>query len=743
MTTHSTLRTQEKGYVYIYKNVAYYVYNVCKLGQTANYVFRLDNYTTYHPMRGCFAMVFEFDTVGMSQQIERLLQHKFRSYHFEGNGGTEFYDVKIEELIEPFLQKMGFKYRCLLKKEIDNTERHYRVKKSIQKLKNKKWVHSIRQCIQQRDEELREEEVVSQQEQYEWHEREYQTVAIQHCKTQIAINDRVYLELPTGGGKTAIAFRVFCEFEEKTDLFLILSPRKAINEQNIGERYLSLLKHKPAVFNYSSGSGVKGIDSFLRRSGKKVMVCCIQSMDEVHAKLLEHNQTNIFVWFDEAHYGVEKCVELERIHCEKTQFWLNDKTHIAQRLFTSASPDRDLVKANVDAFGELYSPIKVKELIVLNWLANIQPYIFAEEKQNIDKISSLLLDFAEKSKRFGMSFHKRQQTAFDFFWEHQLLFDAGKTTIQPFLLVGDDFTDPRMKDIALNYHYRNIRSYEQSPPNGSGCIGYVVAKYSMGYDFRLLDYICFSDPKFSFQDIIQCIGRGMRPDQLGEHGGNLNKELVVVLPISVDDNADTTMVDDSYKPIAQTLMYLMNDVGIAFDKIVFKDKRRGHGHYTNGKEDAPEYGGMELVKTKMFDYLQYLQGQKASGTTFQQAKKIIADKNIRSREEYDLLCEKDSRLTRDPETAFQGQFKGWTDYWGIDKSRYYDLETCKTRAAQILRDEPTIKGDGLDLSRVCQRMCEKDGNFPPNELWVEFYGVKDLREIMDVSPNRKRNRQTF
>jgi hypothetical protein len=314
------------------------------------------------------------------------------------------------------------------------------------------------------------------------------------------------------------------------------------------------------------------------------------------------------------------------------------------------------------------------------------------------------------------------------------LFDAGKTTIKPFLLVGDDFTDPRMKDITLDYHYRNIRSYEQSPPNGSGCIGYVVAKYSMGYDFRLLDYICFSDPKFSFQDIIQCIGRGMRPDQLGEHGCNLNKELAVVLPIFVDDDA---VVEDSYENIAKTLVYLMEDVGIAFDEIVFKDKRCGHGHHSQ-TEDAPEYDGMELVKTKMFDYLQYVREQKASGTTFQQAKKIIATKNIRSREEYNLLCETDTRLTRDPETAFQGQFKGWTDYWGIDKSRYYDLETCKMKAAQMLRDEPTIKGDGLDLSRVCQRLCDRDEQFPPNELWVEFYGVKDLREIMDVSVNKKR-----
>ena len=36
----------------------------------------------------------------------------------------------------------------------------------------------------------------------------------------------------------------------------------------------------------------------------------------------------------------------------------------------------------------------------------------------------------------------------------------------------------------------------------------------MGYDFHLLDYMCISDPKLSYADIIQSIGRGIRPDIL-------------------------------------------------------------------------------------------------------------------------------------------------------------------------------------------------------------------------------------
>ena len=37
---------------------------------------------------------------------------------------------------------------------------------------------------------------------------------------------------------------------------------------------------------------------------------------------------------------------------------------------------------------------------------------------------------------------------------------------------------------------------------------------------KKLDFICFSDPKFSIKDIKQCIGRGIRPDGLGPYGSN-------------------------------------------------------------------------------------------------------------------------------------------------------------------------------------------------------------------------------
>ena len=90
----------------------------------------------------------------------------------------------------------------------------------------------------------------------------------------------------------------------------------------------------------------------------------------------------------------------------------------------------------------------------------------------------------------------------------------------------------------------DIKTYETT----INSIGYVVAKYSIGYDFNKLDYMCLSDPKLSIQDIKQCIGRGIRPDELGVNGSNKEKILNVSLPVYIDDNGDNA--DDEVLPVS-------------------------------------------------------------------------------------------------------------------------------------------------------------------------------------------------
>ena len=97
-------------------------------------------------------------------------------------------------------------------------------------------------------------------------------------------------------------------------------------------------------------------------------------------------------------------------------------------------------------------------------------------------------------------------------------------------------------------------------------------------------------------------------------------------------------------------------------------------------------------------------------------------------EQYYELCEEDLRLTREPEIVFKGKFTNWIEYLSIERV-YYDLETCKNKVCEYLSIYPEIKKHYLELSIVSNELCKKDILFPPYGLWVEYYNVKDLRDI--------------
>jgi len=44
----------------------------------------------------------------------------------------------------------------------------------------------------------------------------------------------------------------------------------------------------------------------------------------------------------------------------------------------------------------------------------------------------------------------------------------------------------------------------------------------------------------------------------------------------------------------------------------------------------------------------------------------------------------------------------------------------------------------LDLSIVSNELCKIDILFPPNGLWVEYYNVKDLRDIITITNTKKK-----
>ena len=683
--------TNKKGHIYVRLHYSYDIYNACKLGKTENIPDRDSNYATGEIKRGHFELVFEVNIEEMGS-IERLLQEEFCEWNIRIDGGKEFYNIRIMSLIEPCLIKHGKHYKKLSKEEINELIRTTRESKQIEEI-------------------------------YNWNERKYQTTTITMSKNELLEKNKIYIELPTGGGKSYIVYNLF--YLLKSEFIIIVSPRKIVNSQNILSKYLQILKEKYELFNYSIEDKDK-FEEYLKSTNKKIICCCTQSINKIYKYILSNHITNISIWFDEAHWGVEEWLDNS---CEDIQFWLLDEKYIKYRIFTSASPNKEKVEQNEAIFGKLYSPIKVKELIDLKWLTPIKPYVYSENKTNVNNITHIIYDFNEQNKMFGFSFHYTQKNAFNLFYKHYLLYKNHETHIKPFLLVSNSFTierEAKLEEIRLDYDYRNITVYESSCYS----IGYVVAKYSMGYDFKKLDFICFSDPKLSIQDIKQCIGRGIRPDELGVNGSNKEKILTISLPIYIDENGD-----NKYDKIIEVFKYLLYDIEITMEEIEFKN--RYTPSFKEGSSTSNEYIGVNDVESILLNLLE-LENKKVSiGTTYEKARKIIQDNNIQSRKEYSDLCDVDNRLSKNPDELFKGQFTNWIDYLSIER-KYYELEECKMKVNEYLSTRAELKKDYLDLEKVCINLCELDTMFPPYDLWIDYYKINKLEDIIDIKRNKKR-----
>ena len=699
---------QTNGYIYVRNHHSYDIDNVCKMGKANNIPERDAQYATGEIKRGYFEIVFEVPIEKMGI-IERLLQNEFSALNIKYDAGTEFYDKKIIILIEPYLITLGVKYRKLSDKEISDLTRCNRVRKTMRKIN----IQSLIQILKS----------IRKNKQYIWNEREYQKTIINFSKNEFLLQNKIYIELPTGGGKSYIVYNLF-EYL-KSEFIIIVSPRKIVNSQNISEKYLQILKDNYITFNYSIDNN---FDEYLELSNKKIVICCTQSINKIYEKILLNSITDVTIWFDEAHWGIEEWINTVNDDIN-TQFWLLNNIYIKYRIFTSASPDKQKILQNEYIFGKLYSPIKVKELIDLQWLSPINPYVYSENKKNVDNVKYIISDFNEKNRKFGFSFHNKQKNAFNLFYKHYIKYKNNKTYIKPFLLVSDNFTiekESKLQEIVLEYNYRDIKTYETTIYS----IGYVVAKYSIGYDFNELDFICLSDPKLSIQDIKQCIGRGIRPDKLGQYGSNKEKLLIVSLPVYIDENGD-----NKYEKIIEVLKYLLYDIEIPFEEIEFQNRYTPNFKEVDHKSN--EYIGINDVKSIFLNLLELENKRTVLTTTYEKARKIIADKNIKSKESYYELCERDNRLSKEPEIVFKGQFTNWIEYLSIERV-YYDLETCKNKVGEYLLLYSEINKYYLDLSIVSNELCKIDALFPPNGLWVEYYNIKDLQDVITIINKKKK-----
>lgn len=553
-----------------------------------------------------------------------------------------------------------------------------------------------------------------------WHERDYQTATIARCVARLrdGSSPRMYVDLATGAGKSYIMYKTFAELGARH--LLIFSPRRDINVQNVQQKYVQLLSlpESRVVVNFSDAASVSAATATAATGTEAayVLVACPQqpqTLESVREFLEQRRLTEVSVWFDEAHYAVESWVHAR----DATKRFFLDDPMFTHRVFTSASPDKELVDVHPEVFGERFCPIAVSELIAQGWLCPIAPYIYQGQSHAVDICRYSLCHFVEFQSSYGFSFHRNRENASQMFVQHATLYLRGQTKVHPFLVLGEDYRgtrEPAMVELRrrLQYNCYDIATYQKTPHS----MGYVCRMFTMGYDFAGIDYLLMCDPKTSEKDIKQCIGRGTRPDKLGPRGTNLRKRLHVMLPVYIESGDDA----HEYDSIRQVLRYLIFDVGLPLHTMMTPPAYRGDGGggASRTSPTSPcKYAGTETMEAML---LNVLGDSRTSAWTAHRLARLLRRHDTHDYAAYTKLraARPELFLPTDPFVACARQFR-WMDTHRPNP--FYDAPACKRRVGELV-DEHDLDLDGMDTEDAVETLHALDSRIPRMVL-ERFYGV--------------------
>jgi hypothetical protein len=265
--------------------------------------------------------------------------------------------------------------------------------------------------------------------------------------------------------------------------------------------------------------------------------------------------------------------------------------------------------------------------------------------------------------------------------------------------------------------------------------GIITCVYCLGegWDFPLLDGVVFAENMTSNIRIVQSALRASR-----KNAKQPDKLTKIILPIINNNNWLDNSNNSDWKKVREVIYQMgLEDETISYKIKVFRvDIPPKSGPYKPRPKPNPKPDVDDLLEHEL-----RLKTVKrcALGTSYEKAKKIIADHNIKTKEDYYALTLRLNKLPDDPETAYKGVFTNWIDYLSIERV-YYDLKTCKSKVDEYLDLYPDIRFayfKNLDLAIVCSELCAKDSLFPPYGFWVDYYNLRDLRELIEIKYKKK------
>ena len=714
------------GYIYIRTNEYWDLYDAFKLGKTSNIPDREQTYITGEIKRGSYVIIIEID-LNILDNVEKQLQIYFNelNLYIKFNAGTEFYKKEIINFIIPYFDTNNIEYKILSQNEIDNLIRKIRICDDNDNDNDNKSI----ECIDEQTEI--------------YTSRDYQQIIIKKSYDHFLKNNKGLLIIPCGVGKTLISLWITQELKSNT--ILIGVPNKLLLKQ-WKEVICILFKNIPYLI-VSGDIDIKSIINFLEKNKKKCIV--ITTYASAH-KVYSATHTILFVFSmkinDECHHLTssnmrladtkKKYIQMLNIASEK-QLSL---TATLKQLESMRGNDNVISNDNVEYFGEIIDRKcllwAIDKNIICDYL--IQTIITNKEQleQQLEEQLEKFHIIEENDKRLFLSAFASLKSIFNGHSHHLLIYSNNKDNSFKLIqytkmLLDDNYFD--IPDLYYSNYHSEMSSKDQKEIINNfekANFGIITCVYCLGegWDFPLLDGVVFSENMTSNIRIVQSALRASRKNKLQP-----NKITKIILPILNKDD----WLENNENPDFTKVREVIYQMGLEDETIVQKirvfriDIAKPKSKPKENLQLIPEESReIELVD----DFGEYddeltqklrLKTIKRSALdiTYMKARKIISDKNIKSKESYYELCEKDNRLSKEPEIIFKGQFTNWIEYLSIERI-YYDLETCKNKVFEYLSNETDIDFNfEFEFTNITKSLKLLDNMFPPYDLWNEYYDI--------------------
>ena len=725
---------QINGYLYVRTHESYYKYNACKTGIAENIPDRDSTYATGEIKRGSFDIVIEIPKDKM-RIIEKILQTYFNTlgFHIKFNGGKEFYKRDIINLIVPYLEKTNIQFKVLSKEEIENLVRCNRIRKIVDKQKIKTLIQNLRikkMCKQP----------------IKYIPRPDQTNIVNDSIKYFQTHDKGMLILMCGVGKTLISLWITQQLHENT--IVVGVPNTLLLEQ--WNKVICELYPEIPVLLVSKGVSEEYIQRFLEKNEERCIVITTYASSHKVNWVSQRIQFKFAMKIlDEAHHltshnmklSTEKKSYIHMLHIPSDkQLTL---TATLKQLESMGDDDNVVSNDNVAHFGKIIDRKCLLWAIENNIVCD---YVIQTITTNEEQLQQPLDQFNitnENDKRLFMSAYASLKSINDGHSHHLLIYSNSKDNslkLNQFIKLLLEHNYFELPDLYYSHYHSDINEKEQPIIINNferANYGIITCVYCLGegWDFPLLDAVVFAENMSSNIRIVQSALRASRKNK--NDPNKITKIILPVLNLDFDDSSEKTNNSD-FKKVREVIYQMgledetiIHKIKVCHIEIKKQNPKPKEEKHPSRLEDFGEYDDELTQKLRL-----KTTKRTALGMTYEKVRKILAEKNIKSKKAYMELCERDNRLTTEPELVFKSQFTDWIEFLSIQRI-YYELETCKSKVSEYVALHPSIRDNYLDLAVVCCELCKLDQQFPPNGLWVDYYKVKDLRDIITITPKKK------